>query len=561
MALNLYPSGSMAQFGIMPDYPSHEIPLNAWGMCGNMHFTDSAVEKVAGYKSRWGVPSIAPYFVLPVQALSGNYFWLYAGLTAAHCFEVIGSSAGVHTDITRAASPYSASGVRNWQGGVLNGVPILNNGVDVPQMWLPVSAAQKLQDLSNWPVGVTTQIIRSYGNFLVALDVTKSGVRDRQLVKWSHPASAGAVPVSWDETDPTKDAGEYSLADTVGGLVDCVPLRDINVLYKEDSIWAMQLVGGVNMFRFSALFRNIGVRSKNCAVEYQTGKHFVLGADSLFVHDGQTITAVGKGKVQQWLFTQIDATNIARSFVTLDVANTEVWVCYPAVGQAYPNKALLWNWVTGAFGHRDLPVTPSIARGALNEVDTTDTWGANALPWGGSSDEWTVDADTWDAGAANIWDRAAPAVDGSVDTWTTQRANLIEGLVLANPVETKLRVVVAGAEDADGVPFEGSLLRTGIGIPFVTGSPPDISSTKFCSRVWLKLVGDAGVVVQARVGSQMQLGETPSWGGWIDCTLGVTQKLDVTLTGRTFALEFRSLTLGAWRLQGYDFECQMLGRF
>ena len=38
-------------------------------------------------------------------------------------------------------------------------------------------------------------------NYLIALDLTKSGTRYPHMVKWSAAADPGTVPASWDETD------------------------------------------------------------------------------------------------------------------------------------------------------------------------------------------------------------------------------------------------------------------------------------------------------------------------------------------------------------------------
>lgn len=505
----VYPISPAGQYGVLLDGAPHELPPNAWTKASNVHFIDGAAEKAEGQSIMGGTSSIAPYFAMSVKSLTGDVYWVYAGATSAYAYEVVGAVAGTHSDITRASGIYTAAAVENWQGGVLNGVPILNNGTDVPQMWLPVLETQKLQALSNWPVSTTAMIVRAYKNYLVALNVAKSGVRDTHLVKWSHPASAGAVPSTWDETDPTKDAGEYSLADTPGELLDCVPLRDLNIIYKTDSIWSMQWVGGVDIFRFTALFRNVGAAGKNCAVEYLTGRHFVLGKDDLFIHDGQTITSVARGKLRKWFYSDMNLTYASRAHVTMDMENAEVWVCYPSGTAVWPNKALIWNWVTGAWGMRELPLTAAV------------TWGL-------------------------IRDGSGPALNR---------------LLIASHATTQLLSVVAGATDFAGSAEVAEVERTGLGISFNTQQPPDISSMKFCSRIWPKLTGTAGTVVQVRFGTQMEFNETPNWGGWQDFTIGTSQKIDVTASGRLFAIGFKSELTGDWKLQGFDLDVQKLGNF
>ena len=132
---------------------------------------------------------------------------------------------------------------------------------------------------------------------MVAMDVTKSGIRDKRLVKWSHPAPAGSFPTSWDETDTTKDTGEVHLGETEGAILDSLTLRDVNLIYKDDSIHGMQHVGGIGIFRFFQIFGEYGALGKNCVVQFEAGKHLVFGRDDVFVHDGLVGTTLFRAVV------------------------------------------------------------------------------------------------------------------------------------------------------------------------------------------------------------------------------------------------------------------------
>jgi len=526
------PINAVGQQGINTDLPASELGLNVWSAGENVRCTAGYIEKVTGELSMFDGASIAPYFTAFVRNLSGHAYWIYAGVTAVWAWEVAGSAASTHNNITRAAGAYTASGTAGWQGGVLNGVPILNNGVDKPQMWLPIDESQLLVDLTNWPANTTAQIVRAYKNYLIALDVTKSGTRDPRLVKWSHPAAAGAVPSTWDETDATKDAGEYSLADTDGIIIDCLPMKDANIIYKDDSIWLMQAVNSSAIFTFAPLFRNQGVFGKNCAVEFQSGKHLVLGKDDVFVHDGLTMTSILEGRVKKNLYANMDKTFASNSFVTLDAENKEVWICYPTTGNTYPNRAILWNWVTSAIGYRDLPSVASIGKGALTK-DTlvTDLWSSDTTVWSG-------DDVPWGSRPSN---------------------QALTQLLMASPTNTKLYGVFSDLVDFNGVAFTASVERTGLGIPLKTGQAPDITSMKFCSNIWPRITGTAGGKVQVRFGSQLALNSPVVWGDWKDFVIGKTKKIDVLASGVLFAIGFRSTDLTAWQLQGYDLDVKLLG--
>src|SRR5687768_452816 len=112
------------QFGVISDLRPHELPPTAWSAAANVHFMEGYAEKVQGYRNLYGGASIPPYFLASVRPVTGNAFWVYAGETAVYCFD------SGHHDITRAFGPYASAGKLNWQGGVMNGLLFLNNGID-----------------------------------------------------------------------------------------------------------------------------------------------------------------------------------------------------------------------------------------------------------------------------------------------------------------------------------------------------------------------------------------------------------------------------------------------
>ena len=85
---------------------------------------------------------------------------------------------------------------------VFGGIPILNDGFDVPQAWIGAySTALKLVDLPNWPSGMRAEVLRNFGSYLVAFNITDplttsadGGHIFPHLVQWSNPAEPGTVP-------------------------------------------------------------------------------------------------------------------------------------------------------------------------------------------------------------------------------------------------------------------------------------------------------------------------------------------------------------------------------
>lgn len=523
----LVPINNVAQFGIVADVLPHELPLNAWSAGQNIRFKDNYAEKFSGHQAAFGTPSVAPYWLLPV-ATPTNYFWLYAGL--AKVYSVVGVT---HTDITRTVGgDYAATADLNWTGQVLNGVPIINNGVDVPQMWLPAQAGTPLANLTNWPAGVTCRALRAFKTFLLALDVTEAGTRYPTVLRWSHPADPGAVPTTWDYTDTTADAGRVPIAQTGDFLIDSVPLRDNNVLYKENTTVGMQfLPGNSDIFRFFTMFNTFGAISRRCIVEAFFGSHLVFTGDDLVKHDGQVANSVLDSRMRKWLQNQLDATNYGRSFVTVNYPKYEVWLCFVVTGQSFPTQAIVWNWKSNTIGVRDLDLTAHIEPGIITNAGTSDVWDNDADPW-------DIDSTVWDS--------------------RNYKPNLRE-MLKARPSTAGL-FQMDSTEQFAGTDMTSYLERTGIGIPFREKDPPDFGVRKFMKAVWPRIEGTDGGVVQVYIGVQEVIDGPVTYQAPQDYTIGTTKKIDCRISGRLFALKFRSTTNISWRLHGYDMDVNFMGR-
>lgn len=521
----IVPVNNAGQYGLLKDIPPTELPLNAWSDGKNFRFRNGYAEKMGGHAAIYDPPSVAPYYLAPVQTPVA-YYWVYLSLLKAYAYD-----GSVHTDITRSSGgDYNASASNLWTHCILGGVPIFNNPGDSPQMWLPVSTGTPLAALTNWPASTTAQVIRAFKSFLVALDVTKPSGRYSQMVKWSHPADPGTVPTSWDETDPTMDAGEYSMSETPDKVLDCAPLRDINVLYKENTTWGMQFIGGIDIFRFFSLFNSAGALSKRCAQEFSPGVHAVLGDDDIYQHNAQQAKSLLTRRMKRTFFARVDPNTYAKSFVAVNYAQHEVWFCIPEIGNDLPNLALVWNWDDDTVGLRDLPLTSFITPG-ISVV-------------GAASDSWASDPASWDSDAT---------------TWDERLYNPVNrGLFFAVPGVTKIYQADRTNQFA-GVDYTAFIERIGLGIPLRANTPPDITQQKYLTRIIPRLEGTQGATVQVSAAGMQRIDDVPVYGTPKNFVIGTTKYLDFRITGRLFAVKFSAIGGADIRLAGYELETRKSG--
>lgn len=521
------PVHDLGLYGIVKDIPAHELPPGAWSAGGNIRFRDGKVVRSLGHSQVFGTPSIAPYWAMHVQSTT-DAMWLYANQTSIYA-----TDGTTHANVSN-ASGYNMDLDRLWSGGVLGGIPVITNGVEPPQFWATATLATLLANLTNWPAVTLCRDIKPFKNHLVALDITKAGVRYPHMIKWSHPADPGTVPSSWDETDATLDAGEKELDDVGSGfLMEGLALGDSLILYKEGSTWGMQYIGGVLVFRFYPILLTTGILSKHCSTLVQEGRlHFVATGNDVIVHDGRDAKSVLDKRWRKYVQENINSDEFHKSFVVANEANKEAWFCFPTGSSTWPNLALIWNWKDNTIGVRTLPSNISfIAPGVVVSGAAPGTWNPD-------SDTWDSDTTTWDQrpfGALTL------------------------SLLMTDPTNTKMYL----AEDTnafDGSDFDAYVERTGLAVVGQDrdGKPKvDLIVRKLVTRIWPRGVQGTFDVL---VGYQETIDGATTWSAAQTFITGTTKYLDFTISGKLIAVKYQdSAVKGYWEVSGQDLEVELLG--
>lgn len=520
MIVNVPNCGSV---GVVQDLSAHELPIQAWTDANNIRFLDGYVHQAYGYNEVYDSAAVIPYHVLPVIIGSARY-WIYASLTKIYCTTITGGAA-VHTNLTRQTAGndvnYAAT-ANSWTSTVLGGVPILNPGntTDPPQQW-DLNTANNFAALSNWPANLYCKSLRTYKNFLVALNITDSGTNYPYLVRWSHPADPGSVPSSWDVTDATKDAGKFDLSEGYDQIVDGLQLRDSFIVYKEQSVWRLDYTGGQYVFRSSKVLGMSGAMNRNCIVEID-GYHVVLTIDDIVIHDGFQANSILDKQTRRWLFQHMDSDESYRSFVFKNPFYNEVFICFAGVGSDYPDTAVVYNYRDKTVSIRSLP---NVHHANYGQVDNTLTG------------TWATDSDPWDS---------------DLSFWDTPDAVPNYSRVLIGSNAQKLYML-----DASGG-LDGSLPSSYVerrGLSF--GAPDKI---KLVKGIRPRIVGNTGQTVQISVGSQDDPYTEPTYTTMTH-TIGSTVRDNCLVAGRYISIKFSTGTAYNWRLDSYDIEVDTIGEW
>lgn len=504
--------------GVLKDLSEHELPIDCWTDARNMRFLDGSAQKFYGHGAVYGSPVVVPYHVVPLTIGNARY-WLYAGEKKIYATTVAGGAAA-HTNLTRqiAGVDVDYTGTPNqWTSTVLSGIPILNAGnvTDPPQQW-NLDLGTRFKVLDNWPANTYCKSIRAFKNILVALNVTKGSQNYPYMVKFSSPADPGGVPPSWDHTDPTKQAGEFDLATGGDPIIDGLELRNSLMVYKEQSVWRLDYIGGQFILGSQKVFGMSGAMNRNCIVEVD-GWHFVLTGSDVVVHDGQTATSVLDKVARRTLFQDMDTAYNDRAFVFKNPFLNEVYVCYTSIGGAVPNKALVWNYKDKTVSYRSLP---NLHHASFGTVD-------NSL-----SGSWSSDNEGWDTDIT--------AWNGPDFTPNTMR-------VLMASNDQALYLLDASASFA-GTQEVAYLERRGLSLG-------DSSLVKTITGIAPRIRGSNGLTVVIKVGGHdSDPFADPEYPVTMEHVIGETVLNDCTVSYRYPAIRFESGTAPIWRLDSYDME-------
>lgn len=497
------------QVGIIDDIHPQTLPPHAWSEGSNVRCRNNRIEKIKGYREVLKGCPIVPITVFFIPRVS-DFVWVACSQTAVWVY-----SGSQWNEITKSGATYGATLDVRWTGGLLgNDVLILNNGSDDPQAWMTIDAGTLLIDMADWAVNTKANCIRSFNDFLIALDVTEAGTRHTDVLLWSHPADPGTVPSSWDYSDPTKDTGRV-LLEGGGTLIDALPLRGINIIYGETATWAMQFVGGTFVHSFDKIFNTTGILSRNCVAFYR-GNHILLSQGDLLMHDGISSQSIIDGRRRKWLFNNIDTTNYQKSFVAVNDFDEEIWVCFPSAGHSIPNKALVLEAKTGACTERDLPDAGAVTYGAI--TDTTSP----------------IDDD------GTILDVADQIYDEMASNPALYKP------IIADQTNSKFYEAQSGNINA-GTAFTAYVAREDIELD-------DQRRTATITRIYPIIDGSGTVNVY--VGSQSVPRGAVDWNGPYAFVIGTDFKIDLRVHGRYHAIKFESTGNASWELSGYDIEYQ-----
>lgn len=495
--------------GVAADPPACEVSEDFYTGASNVHFRDGFAGRVLGSRAAYGTLPVDVLHMLNARIGTTN-FWLFFGADEIHANETSNSD-----DVTGAALT-AVSQPAQWSSTLLNGVPVVTNGLDAPRYWAG-DVLTPFATLPGWPASTTCKSIVAFQFHLVALDIDGPSGHFEAQVRWSDAAEPGTVPEEWT-ADAGNEAGSASLSDSPGPNLCAVPLRGSLLIYKRSSVYSMDYIESSPFFAFRQLFSASGALTRHSVADLSDGRHFVVGDGDIYITDGVSRRSVAKDRMAAFVFNQLDQDNYENLFVVYHRAKNEVWVCFPEQGSQYCTLAAVYDVTHDSFGVRVLPDVTCAAIGVVNDTSPSEAWVDQTYTW---------------AEAARLWNQPNYSL-------------AVESLL------TGAGTTATQHDTQDAVELAASLSRYDL-----TFGEPD--RVKFVRRLHVRAKAGFGTLY-VRVGARFTPTAPISWSDEVALT-EPDQIVNTFAQGRYISVEVRSEDADVWQLSGIDIEAELRGYF
>lgn len=499
---------------IAPDLLAQDAPGEVWNEGNNVAFKDGYAVRVAGDADTLPAAAASPRACVFLRNL-GQPFWVYC--TATGIFAHDGET---EFDITPAGGWSGPGPDETYTACVLGAFAYFNASDRDPVYW-DGNTANPCQPLPDWPANGRCLALRAHKSFLFAIGMISEGGGTGQRVRWSDAAEAGTVPGAWTPA-----------ADNLAGFVDLVPLaspaldghdlRDSFLIYKGESIWQLDFIGGQAVFNARIAFAEAGIAGTGALCSGPKDEHLFIGSDAdIYVTDGVDVRSVLDGRAQRTFDSELSET-LGGIFSGAYLAREKAGLlAYPANGGGTGTRALLFDFSSGDIGFRDMPdVLCASAGQRLFPPPLPRIWDNQTATWNAIDERWS----------------------------DTSRSASFDDVLIGNASG----FLVVGA-DTNAV-LTARLAKAGLAF----GDP---QARKMITRVWPKLEGRTGDVVQFRLGGQEISGGPVRLANVLNFTIGQEEPLSVFVQGRFLSMEIESVTAAAWRLGSVDVEVKGVGNF
>ena len=382
---NIIPVTGVGTVGVVTDIRPASLPVAAYTRAKNVRFDQGAVSRGPVFRTIQASLGFTPRFTYGIPTPAGGGFANVVMVSPT--YQINSYNNGSVTSKQGSISTTSVTSAR-FSGASLADITYLNRNDKIP-VYMP-SGGSAFADLTHWDSNWRAESLRSYGDFLIALNMTEGGTTYNSRVRWSDLALANSIPGTWDASDTTKSAGFNDLVEMKTPVVDGLSLGTNFIIYSKDQVWLMEYTGGSFIFNFRKLFSDVGIMNQNCVCEVD-GKHFVFGGNDLYMHDTHTKQSIADEKVKQYVFSGLNTAKSDRCFVQHNPDLEEIYFCYASqddmaeyLGGDRCNRAAVFNYKNSTWSFMDLPNVSATTQATVDSTETYATVVSSYAQMGGT---------------------------------------------------------------------------------------------------------------------------------------------------------------------------------
>lgn len=542
--MSIVPLRDIGQLGVVTDIDPYDLAPNAFSFAKNVRIENNKIERGSVFRTIGGLLKNPRHL-----------FGFSDKNTAAKLISVNDdgsvwqwSPTGGHVTVTPASYTPAVSSLPVTSCAINN--TIFVNRPDRGPWFRSKDGTGEFKPLPEgaglWTSGVTAKTIASIKGVLVALNLTKSGVKYPNNVLWSNFVPLDSTP-DWDittKTFPSSSAGENTLAEMTEPITDALALKERLFIYARDEAWYMEYVGGNDMFKFDRAFDR-GVIGTNCVVE-TNGIHYVFGPNDIWAHDGVTQKSICQGIVRRYIFESMKKVDQNEFFVAHNPEQTEILFCYvsddkfvrfPAAKGRGCNRAAIYNYAAKTWYFADLPYITCSTRLVVTSPKQFSQTPATFNDQGGSF-------------SAQEGETKLQFVMGSYANTTFDLACSLRTFSRFNSSATTFPL--------DRKASTGALVyREGLDLDELNA---ELRGYKLCSSIYPQIRMDAEAEpLVFTVGSCDHPNASPIWG-YPQTYDNNWTKLDHNVAGRFLAYKIEQTDLRPFTMSGFDFDLTILGK-
>lgn len=535
----IVPLRNLSKYGVLPnpDTAKFNIPPEAWSFGVNVRFTNGSVERAPVFRSAGELLFTDPRF-LATSTPSTGFDSVIIGYKNGR---VTSWSSGTEDD--QSITGYvDADAETPFTSVTCNDVLYVNREDRVPWYFTP-SATDFTAIAQDWDSTWRAGIIRSLNGALVTLKVSQGAVVYPAGIMTSEFTEAGAVPSTWDYTDPTNNA-TFNSIDIRGDITDAQNLGDALFVYSRRETWVMTLdPGSEAVWSYHRRFSDAGSINADCSVEVD-GKQFVFGPTDIWVHDGHSKDSICDERTRRFIYSSINASKAHRCKVHHNENLKELYFCYVSGDRAVNftgdgcNRAAVFNLSSKTWTFYDLPLIFGLTFANLDTILTYATTGATYASIGGA---YLDQEDGLKKVTVMVGDvSAAHSLTASLYAFDLPNT----GSLVAYDVD----------ENATG---PVTLEKDGLDLDELAAK---LRGYKVCTSLYPQATLDVSAdPLEFRFGGADYFNNEPSWSEWQTYDGDELYKLDYTTAGRFLSFQMRHSDWHEFVLSGVDLDIDVLG--